>query len=243
MEVLPDREAARQWADHIKSNYRPDQLGRDWWVNDVVAKVPNELDRAQLLNSVSQLRQTQKARDSELMRRTNNQSAFNNFVAERATNTSKRVQEEIMTEIGVQEQRIAEILPRNIDEAKTSEERKAIEAHNERFARLNNQFQGFIKDISANGPRGWVRASIEATRAQILDEGLKELKSELKNAKLERDKYKSELDKIAGARRRLSQTTGTPPASNSKKNDGLSIRNLDVRQSFDKYWAENDGNT
>jgi uncharacterized coiled-coil DUF342 family protein len=144
-----------------------------------------------------------------------------------------------MAEIGEQEKRIAQILPRNIEDARTTEERKAIEAHNERFNRLNNQFQGYMKDISANGPRAWVRASVEATRALILEEEYNQLASELKSTKTERDQLKSELDKIVGARRKISQTTGTPPATTAAKNGGLSIKNLDVRQAFDKYdWGD-----
>jgi hypothetical protein len=239
VEALPDKQAARQWADYIKQNYRPDQLDKDWWLNSVAAKVPNELERTQLLNSITQLRHMQRERDNEISRRTNDKSSFDNWVNEKAQFTHQRVQEEIMSEIGTQEQRLAEIMPRDIASAKTNEERQAIEAHNDRFNRLNQKFQGFMKDISANGPRGWVRASVEATRSLLLDEEYKNLASELKSVKTERDQLKKELDKITGARRKLSQTSGTPPAPASK-NGNLNIKNLDVRQAFDKYdWGEN----
>jgi hypothetical protein len=64
----------------------------------------------------------------------------------------------------------------------------------------------------------------------------------LKSTKAERDQYKTELDKIAGARRKISHTTGTPPAPSdkSKRSDnGLSIKDLDVRKSFENYdWGD-----
>ena len=240
VEALPDKQAARQWADYIKTNYRPDQLDKDWWLNKVAAQVPNELERTQLLNSITQLRQMQRERDNEISRRTNDRSSFDNWINEKSQFTQKRVQEEIMSEIGTQEHRLAEIMPRDVTSAKTVEERQAIEAHNDRFNRLNEKFQSFMKDISANGPRGWVRASVEATRSLLLDEEYKSLANELKSVKTERDQLKKELDKITGVRRKLSQTTGTAPASANKK-DGLSLKDgsLDVRKAFDKYdWGD-----
>jgi hypothetical protein len=242
VEALPDKQAARQWADHIKANYRPDQLDKNWWLNDVAAKVPNELERTQFLNSVSQLHRLQRERDAELSRRSGDKSSLENWITEKNQFTAQRVQQEIMSEIGIQEQRLAEIMPRDVTQAKTAEERQAIEAHNDRFNRLNEKFQGFVKDILANGPRGSVRTSVEATRALVLDEENKSLASELKSVKTERDQLKKELDKITGARRKLSQTTGTPPASANKKDGGLSIRDLDVRKAFDKF-SWDDGNT
>jgi hypothetical protein len=238
--ALPDKEAATAWANHIAQNYQPDQLNRDWWLNSVIAKVPNELDRAALLGSVTELIKTQRERDSEIQRRTQDKSAFDNWIQERTQTTAARVQEEIMKEIGEQEKRIQEVLPRDPEAAKTAEERTAITAHNERFQKLNTHFVETMKDISSQGPRAWVRASVEATRAMYLDMQLAEAQEELKSLKAERDQYKTQLDKIAGARRRISHTSGTPPASSTqKKNGGLSIKDLDVRKALDDYdWGD-----
>jgi hypothetical protein len=240
--VLPDRQAAIEWANYIKANYKPDALDRNWWLNSVVAKVPNELDRSTLLSSVTDLLKLQKERDSELHRRTGDQAAFDNWIQEKTNFTAQRVQEEIMSEIGVQEKRIQEVLPRDPEAAKTSEERKAIEAHNERFNRLNKYFTDTMKDLSQHGPKAWVRASVEATRSMLLEEHIKEMESELKSAKTERDQYKQELEKIQGARRRISHTTGTPPTPSGQKpkvDGGLSIKNLDIRKAFDDYeWGD-----
>jgi hypothetical protein len=243
VEVLPDRQAAAAWAQYIAQNYQPDQLDRNWWLNSVIAKVPNEMDRASLLQSVTHLLKMQKERDTEITRRTNDKSSFDNWIQEKAQTTSKRVQEEIMAEIGVQEKRIQEVLPRDVTQAKTNEERQAIEKHNERFTKLNTFFQDTMKDISANGPRAWVRASVEATRAMLLETLYNEAEKRAKSAEAERDQYKSELDKITAARRKISSTAGTPPSTPGKKQtgDGLSVRDLDVRKSFDRYdWG--DGN-
>jgi hypothetical protein len=236
--VLPNRQAAIEWANQIKAEYPPDSLNRNWWVNDVVAKVPNELDRVALLSSVTELLKLQRERDSELHRRTGDQAAFDSWIQEKTNYTAQRVQEEIMSEIGIQEKRIQEVLPRDVEAAKTSEERKAIEAHNERFTRLNQHFKDTMTDLSKNGPKAWVRASVEATRSMLLEEHIKEMESELKSTKTERDQYKSELEKIQGARRRISHTTGTPPTPSGQKpkvDGGLSIRSLDVRKSFEDY--------
>lgn len=241
VEALPDREAAQAWAKFIAENYSPDQLDRNWWLNSVIAKIPNELDRSSVLSSVTQLLKMQKERDTEIHRRTNDKSAFDNWIKEKTESTGQRVREEIMTEIGIQEKRIQEVLPRDVEKAKTAAEREAIEKHNERFTKLNTFFQDTMKDLSNNGPKAWVRASVEATRAQLLEGEYKEMEQELKSAKAERDQYKSELDKITGARRKISHTTGTPPATSGKNNGGLSIRDLDVRKSFEKFdWG--DGN-
>jgi hypothetical protein len=240
--VLPDRDAARQWADDIKQNYPPDQLNRSWWLNSVVAKVPNELDRTQLLNSVTDLLKLQKERDSELTRRTSDKSAYDRWIEERDQIARQRIQDDIMSEINVQEKRIAEVLPRDPETAKTNEERQAIEKHNERFQKLNKFFQDTVQDLSKNGPKAWVRASVEATRSLLLETQNKELESELKGLKKELDQYKSELEKIQGARRRISHTSGTPPTPAGKKIDGnnsLSIKDLDIRKSFDAYdWGD-----
>jgi hypothetical protein len=241
--MLPDRQAALEWANYIKANYQPDALSRDWWVQSVVNKVPNELDRSTLLNSISRLIACQKERDTEIHRRTADKSSFENWINEKTQFTAKRVQEEIMAEIGEQEKRIQEVLPRDIASAKTPDERKAIETHNARFNRLNEFFQNTMKDISANGPRAWVRASVEATRAKLLEEAHTELEAELKTVKSERDRYKSELDRITGARRKITHTTGTPPATQQPKNgsQGLSIKDLgDPRKAMESYWGEID---
>ena len=242
VQALPDKQAAKAWADHIKANYQPDQLPRDWWLNSVIAKVPNELDRQSLLTSVSDLIKMQKERDAEVTRRTNDKSAFDNWIQEKTNFTAQRVQDEIMNEIGEQEKRIQEVLPLDVEKAKTAEERAAIEAHNERFQKLNGFFVQTMQDLSKHGPRAWVRASVEATRAMLLEGEYKKLEEELKSIKAERDQYKTELDKIAGVRRKISHTSGTPPAPSdkSKRSDnGLSIKDLDVRKSFDRYdWGD-----
>jgi hypothetical protein len=241
-QVLPDPAAGQAWAKYIAENYQPDQLDRNWWLNSVIAKVPNEMDRSALMSSVTQLLKMQRERDTEITRRTNDRSSFDNWINEKTETTTKRVQEEIMAEIGIQEKRIQEVLPRDVNAAKTTEERRAIEEHNERFTKLNTFFQDTMKDISKNGPRAWVRASVEATRAMLLETEYKDIEKELKSVKAERDQYKADLDKITGVRRKISSTTGTPPSPSGKKTtgaDGLSVRDLDVRKAFDRFdWGD-----
>lgn len=237
--VLPDPVAAREWANFIKANYQPDQLTRQWWLRDVIEKVPNELDRQSLLGSVTELLRMQKERDIEISRRTNDKSAFDNWITEKANATAQRVHQEVMAEIGEQEKRIQEVLPRDVEAAKTNEERVAIEAHNERFKNLNQHFVNTMQDLSKNGPRAWVRASVEATRAVLLEQEYGKLQDELKTTKAERDQYKSELDKIHNVRRRLSQG-GSAPSTPAKATQGLSVKDLDIRKAFDNYdWDNN----
>jgi hypothetical protein len=240
--ALPDTEAARQWADHIKTNYTPDQLNKQWWSKSVIDKVPDEMDRERIRSQVNDLLRMQKERDTEVHRRTGDKSAFDRWIEERAQTTQQKIQEDIMAEIGVQEKRIAEVLPRDPEVAKTKEEREAIEKHNERFRTLNEHFKSTIQDLSKNGPKAWVRASVEATRSLILETQNKEMEAELKGLRKEVDQYKAELEKIQGARRRISHTSGTPPTPTGKKvdsNNGLSIKDLDIRKSFDAYdWGD-----
>jgi hypothetical protein len=243
--VLPDRAAAQQWAQHIKANFGPDAVNRDWWLNSVVAKVPNELDRTTLLNSVSKLLDLQKDRDSEITRRTNDKASFDNWINEKSQRTAQQVESEIMAEIGEQEKRISQVMPVDVSQAKTSEERAAMEAHNARFQKLNDFFVSQVKDISQHGPRAWVRVAVEATRSQIMNEQIINLEKENKELKAERDQYKTDLEKITGARRKLAQTTHTQASGEPKKNgQGLSIKDLgDPRKSMQNFWDEVDKNT
>lgn len=245
VQVLPDRQASIAWANHIKQNYGPDSVNREWWLNSVVAKVPNELDRTSLINRVSKLLELQQDRDSEITRRTNDKSSYENWNNERTQAMAQNVQNELMAEIGVQEKRIQEVMPVDVSTAKTADERQAMEAHNERFKNLNNFFVSQVQDISKNGPRGWVRVAIEATRAMIMNEQIINLEKELKEVKSERDKFKNDLDKINGARRKLTQTTPATTTSEAKKNgQGLSIKDLsDPRKGMNAFFDELDRNT
>jgi hypothetical protein len=239
--VLPDQSAARAWAEHIIANYPPDKLSKSWWLNDVIAKVPNELERQALLASVTDLLKLQRERDGEVQRRTSDKNSFEAWQQEKNENTNAWTRSQIMAEIGEQERRLQEVLPRDIEQAKTPEERAAIEAHNERWQRLNGQFVEHMQDIGKNGPKAWVRASVAATRGMYIEEQYKALEEEFKTVRAERDQLRKELDKIAGVRRKISNTTGTPPASTLKRDgNGLSIKNLDVRKSFDTFWQEQD---
>jgi hypothetical protein len=244
VDVLPDRGQAVAWAKYIAENYSPDSLDRNWWLNSVIAKIPNEMDRASVLQSVTNLLKMQKERDTEVTRRTNDKSAYDNWIKERDLIRSQWEVKEVMDEIGIQEQKIKEVLKKDPTEAKTKEEREAIEVHNERFEKLNGHFQETMKDLSFNGPRAKVRAAVEATRAMYIEGEYKNLEKELKSVKAECDQLRTELDKIAGARRRISQTSGTPPTPSGKDakkqtGDGLSIKDLDVRNSFKNFdWGE-----
>ena len=241
--VLADRNAAIKWVNDLKrDNYGPDSVTRDWWLNSVVARVPNDLNRQALLNSVTKLLDLQQERDSEIYRNTNDKSAFDNWVNEKTSLTHKHVTEELMAEIGVQEQRIKDFLPVDVSKAKTVDERAAMEAHNERFKQLNDFLVSQIKDISENGPRAWVRVAMEATRSQLMNNQIINLEKEIKELIRDRDKYKSDLEKITGARRRLAQTTGSQPSSEPKKNgQGLSLKDLsDPRKAMNDFWEEVD---
>lgn len=238
VQALPDQQAAREWADHMKQNYTPEQLNRAWWHDKVLAKIPDEMDRTSLLSSVTQLLRLQKERDGEIQKHATDKGAFDQWVNNKVNTTSQRVTDEILSEIREREKVIQDYLPRNEEDAKTDQERVAIKEHNNRFNALNEHFKTQLHDVAKNGPRAWVRACIESTRAKILDENFKNLEKEHKTVLAERDKYKAELEKLVGARRKLSSTTGTPPAS-SKPSSGLSIKDLDVRKSFDKFdWGE-----
>lgn len=240
--MLPDRNAATAWARYIAENYVPEQLDKNWWNHSVLEKIPDEMDRDLLRTKVNRLREMQQERDSEVERRTNDKSAFENWNKEKNQRTEQWTRKEVMEEIGVQEQKVKEILRKDPATAKTKEEREAIDKHNERFEKLNGHFQDTMKDLTFNGPRAWVRAAVQATRAEYVEGEFKNLEKEFKSVKAERDQLKAELDKIGGARRRISHTTGTPPTSSGKEkssNNGLSIKNLDVRDSFKNFdWGD-----
>ena len=242
VEALPDRAAAQAWARYIAENYAPDALDKGWWNHSVIDKIPDETDQAAVRQGVANLLRMQKERDTEINRRTTDKSAYDNWIKERDESRAQYTQKEVMAEIGIQEQKIKEILKKDPSEAKTPAEREAIEKHNERFEKLNGHFQETMKDLSFNGPRAMVRAAVQATKAEYMEGEYKKVEEELKATKKERDQLRAELDKISGARKRISHTTGTPPAPSGKEkngNNGLSIKNLDVRQAFDNYqWGD-----
>jgi hypothetical protein len=233
IDALPDRDKAAGWAQFMAENYSPDQLTKQWWQEKVLAMIPDDMDRESVRSSITEMIRLQKDRDGELSKYSDSQESYKQWNAEKDQTNSK----EIFSEIARQEQRIKDYLPRKEDDAKTKEERQAIIEHNERFNVLNEHFKGLLQD-AGSGPRGWVRTAIEATRAHIMDEEMKTLKADYKTACSERDKYKSELDRITGARRKLSHTTGTPPVNGQKK-EGLTTKDLDVRKAFRDFdWGD-----
>jgi hypothetical protein len=243
VEALPDRGAAQAWARYIAENYTPDALDKNWWNHSVIDKIPDETDRAAVRQGVANLLRMQKERDAEIQRRSNDKSSYDNWMKERDESRAQYTQKEVMAEIGIQEQKLKEILRKDPAEAKTKEEREAIEKHNERFEKLNGHFQETMKDLSFNGPRAMVRAAVEATRALYMEGEYKKMEDELKATKTERDQLRTELDKIGGARRRISHTTGTPPSSSSKDKNGqglsLSKDGLDIHKSFERFdWGD-----
>ena len=238
VQALPDMGKAQEWAQYMREHYTPDQLSREWWQQKVLAQIPDEIDRQSILAGVAQMQKQMKERDSELNRRAGDKSAFDEFRSEQSKLADQRMQAEIKAEIAEREKEIKDYLPRDEEAAKTKEERESIREHNERFSKLNQHFLNTMQDLGQNGYRAWVRASIQATRAQVLEENYKNLEKEHKTVLAERDKFRAELDKIHGVRRKLSNTNGTPPAS-QKKEGGLSIKDLDVRKAFEKYdWGD-----
>ena len=184
--MLSDPQAGAEWAAFVKDKWQtPDELGRSmeeqrqWWSHSVIAKIPDEMDRQQIMAQVNKLYGMQKDRNSEIHNRTNDAAAYNNWVKEQTLNRGKWIHGEIMAEIGIQEPRIKDFLPVDVAQAKTKEERAAMDEHNERFTKLNEHFQKTMKDLSDNGPRAWVRASMESTRTQIMDRQIINLEKQL----------------------------------------------------------------
>lgn len=240
---LPDKKLALEWAQEVAGRFKPDdpEVGKNWWNHDVLAKVPNEIDRESLRQGVANLFRMQRERDEEIHRRTNDKSAYDNWEKERKELQEKHDRQEIIAEIAIQEQKLKEIFKKDVAGAKTKEEREAIEAHNERYDRLNADFQQILIDLTKNGARAMVRAAIESTRGKYIESEYTKLEKEFKAAKAERDQLRSELDKIQGSRRKISHTTGTPPAGSSKEKNGqgLTLKGLDVRESFKDFdWKD-----
>jgi hypothetical protein len=239
--VLYDPNEGRKWAEGVKANYQANNVSRAWWDRDVVAKIPNEFDRNRITNRIDKLFDLQDEMNAELAKHSSDKDAYDKWKGEKDQVTRQQMQDAIMSEIREQEQRIKEVLPVDVEKAKTTEERQAMEAHNARFEKLNEFFKNQLNDLSNHGPRAWVRVAVEATRTQVMNDQIVNLEKDLKDTRAERDKLKAELDKITGARRRIAHTTGTPPSSQQSKNgQGLSIKDLDVRKSFDSFnWGDN----
>jgi len=248
--MLDDQQQGARWAADVKQGWdSPDKLGdtiaeqKAWWQQAVIAKVSDEMNREALRSQVNDLLKLQKDRNTELFKHGNDAASYDNWIKERNAAANKWAQEEVLAETRIQEQRIKDFLPVDISQAKTKEERAAIDAHNERFTRLNEFFNQTVQDLERNGPRAWVRAALTATQTQIMDAQIVNLEKELKETKAERDQLKSDLEKINGARRRISQTSGTPPSPTGAKpqqnGQGLSIHDLDVRKSFRNFdWGD-----
>ena len=99
----------------------------------MIDKIPDPTDQAVVRQSVANLLRMQKERDQEITRRSTDKSAFDNWIKERDQSRAQFTQKEVMDEIGIQEQKIKEVLKKDPADAKTKEEREAIEKHNERF--------------------------------------------------------------------------------------------------------------
>jgi hypothetical protein len=249
VQALPDRQEAIKWAEDIKNRYGPDKpaherLTRDWWLNSVVNRVSNDLERDSLLSSVKDLLRLQRDRGQELARLSENQEAYHNFKQENDKQAQIQLEGQIKAEIAAQEARIKEVLPVDVSQAKTTEERKAMEEHNQRFKDINERFMSSMTDLTRNGPRAWVRASIELTRTHMMEEKISSLQKDLNDTRSERDQLKKDLEKISSARRKISNTYGTHSSADTKKNgQGMSIKELsDPRKSMAAYWEEIDKN-
>jgi hypothetical protein len=244
VDALPvSREEAQDWAQKIISRYSLDspELDKTWWNHSVLDKIPDETERASVRQGLANLLRMQKERDLEISRRSNDQSAYDNWIKERDLLKSQREQREVMEEIGVQEQKLKEVFKKDPAQAKTKEEREAIEVHNERYERLNGHFQETMQDLMANGAKAKVRAAVDATRALYMEGEYRKLEQDYKATKAERDQLRAELDKITGARRKISHTTGTPPTTSGKDKNGqgLTLKGLDVRDAFKNFdWKD-----
>jgi len=248
--MLDDPNEGARWAAYVKSKWQtPDELGssveeqRKWWSQSVIDKIPDRMNRDLITAQVNKLYGMQKDRNAEIHNRTNDQASYSNWIQERNANRDKWTADEIKAEIGIQEQRFKEVLPVDVSKAKTKEERAAMEEHNERFTKLNDFFVNTMNDMIAHGPKAWVRAAVEATRTQVMNQQIINLEKENKEVRAERDQLKADLEKINGARRRIAQTAGTPPTPTGVKpqqnGQGLSIKDLDVRKSFRNFdWGD-----
>jgi predicted RNase H-like nuclease (RuvC/YqgF family) len=200
------------------------------------------MERDALMRSVNDLLKHQTERASALQELTHDKSAYQNFTAEKAQFTQQYNQQEILAEIREQETRLKDFLPVDVAQAKTTDERRAMESHNERFNQLNKFFTDTLTDISKS-PRGWVRGAIEATRSQIMNQQIINLEQELKELKTERDQLKRDMEKINGARRKITHAAPTTAEGIKKNGQGLSLKDVaDPRKALSAYWEEVDRN-
>jgi hypothetical protein len=222
-----DPAAAEDWEKHMRSA-GPDRLNKAYWNEGVISQIADPLDRDRLVRKVSTLMELQQRRDAFRKQAAEQPDAYEKFRHEQAAqywaNFGKEAEDEVKKMTPVLGEWAA---PKDLKAAKNATEKAAIEAHNAAYKHYEQLFERYIREAATEGPRGMARISALAVQSEKRAKDLESANKRIAKLKAERDQAREELNKISGARSRVSQpsTAGTngAPAPQGKRKASQSV--------------------
>jgi hypothetical protein len=216
--MSPDKAAAEAWEAEMRK-LGPDRINKDYWNEGVIQQVANPLDRDRMIRKVSTLIDLQGKRNQFAAELAEQPDRYEQFQHEQAADYWKKFGEEAEDETKKILPNLGEwALQKDPTTAKTQAERQAIEAHNASYQKYEETFKALLTDAATQGPRGMARTAIEAVKGIKYKLDLDNTMAENKKLKAELQKAREELNKIAGVRSRVAQSTGAGP--NGGKSSG-----------------------
>lgn len=222
-----DPEAAASWEKDMRSA-GPDRVGKEYWNDGLLDQIGNPLDKDRLVRKISTLLELQDKRNAFRTQMAEQPDAYAKFQHE----TAARYWDEFAKEAEDEMKKVTPALgewsvPKDLALAKNATEKSAFEAHNAQYQKYEQMFREYISDAATQGPRGMARISAMAVYGEKRRQDLEVATKKIAKLEAELAKHKEELNKIAGARSRVSQpsTAGQngQPQSQVKRKAGESV--------------------
>lgn len=220
--ISDDPEAALTWEKEMRS-LGPDRITEQYWNKDVIGLMSNPLNQARLTRKISELLELQDKRNAFRKQMTEEPDAYVKFQHETAARYWDEFGKAAEDEMKKVTPNLGEwAAPKDLKLAKNATEKSAFEAHNAQYQKYEQMFREYISDAATQGPRGMARVSAMAVYAEKRRQDYEVLQKKYAKLEAENAKYKEELNKIAGARSRISQPStagpnGQPPPSAKRK--------------------------
>jgi hypothetical protein len=225
--ISNDPNAAQEWENQMRS-VGPDRVGKAYWNEGVISQIADPLDRDRLVRKVSTLMELQEKRNQFRQQVAEQPDAYQKFQHQQAADYWQNFGNEAQDEMSKVTPTLGEwAAPKDLKTAKNATEKAAFEAHNATYAQYEELFKKYIEDAATQGPRGMARVSAMAVQGEKRRRDLEAANKKIAKLQAERDKAQEELNKIAGARSRVSQpsTAGSngQPAPPQKRKAGQSV--------------------
>jgi|SRR5215469_241062 len=199
-----DKDQAAEWEKQMRSA-GPDRLDRTYWNEGVINQCGDPLHRERLIRKVLSLMDAQEKRNEFRTKVAAQPDGYQQYRDQQA----KNYWGQFTTEATDEAIKLAPTLgewasPKDVTLAKSATERAAFEAHNKEYKEWEDLFQKVLTEVATQGPRGMTRVALSAVAGErfrrerdAANAKITKLQAELKTAQ-------DELNKIAGARSRVS---------------------------------------